>query len=397
MSALILLGGSLGDRYGRRRIFVVGTVWFALASLLCGIAPSATVLILARILQGIGAAMLTPGSLAMIQGAFEPETGPAPSAPGRGSAASPRRSGRSWAVPGAGRLLALDLPDQPAARRADRGDRAALGAGDPRPRCAQHFDVGGATLAAVALGGITYGLIESGTPVRRAGRGHRRGHRRRLPGGRAARPAPDDAARPVPRPHVQRGQLDDPARLRRPRCRCCSSWCCSSRSSPVRSPSRPGRPLCRSRPDAAGRLAADRCARGRIGPRIPLTVGPLHVRRRRSCCCSGVGEDVTTGSTCCPGCWSSACGLALMVAPLTATVLAAAPDRVAGIASGINNAVARAGRCWPSPRFRRRRPGWRRLHRPGRLRQRLPLGHPDLRRPPGHRRHRRPWFAIRPR
>jgi MFS family permease len=74
MSALILLGGSLGDRYGRRRIFVIGTIWFALASLLCGIAPSATVLILARILQGIGAAMLTPGSLAMIQGAFEPES-----------------------------------------------------------------------------------------------------------------------------------------------------------------------------------------------------------------------------------------------------------------------------------------------------------------------------------
>src|SRR6478672_9552837 len=106
MSALILLGGSLGDRYGRRRIFVVGTIWFALASLLCGIAPSATVLILARILQGIGAAMLTPGSLAMIQGAFEPES--------RARAAPP------------------------------------------------HFDVGGATLAAVALGGITYGLIEWG-------------------------------------------------------------------------------------------------------------------------------------------------------------------------------------------------------------------------------------------
>src|SRR5215217_393060 len=66
MSALILLGGSLGDRYGRRRVFVVGTIWFAMASLLCGLAPNALVLILARILQGIGAAMLTPGSLAMI-------------------------------------------------------------------------------------------------------------------------------------------------------------------------------------------------------------------------------------------------------------------------------------------------------------------------------------------
>ena len=70
LSSFILLGGSLGDRFGRRRIFVIGTIWFALASLLCGIAPTAEVLIAARILQGVGAALLTPGSLAMIQGAF---------------------------------------------------------------------------------------------------------------------------------------------------------------------------------------------------------------------------------------------------------------------------------------------------------------------------------------
>src|SRR3954462_15722795 len=68
LASLILLGGALGDRYGRRRVFVIGTAWFALASLLCGIAPTAVVLIVARILQGVGAALLTPGSLAMIQG-----------------------------------------------------------------------------------------------------------------------------------------------------------------------------------------------------------------------------------------------------------------------------------------------------------------------------------------
>src|SRR3954465_13611652 len=70
LASLILLGGSLGDRYGRRRVFVIGSAWFALASLLCGVAPSPEVLIAARILQGIGGALLTPGSLAMIQGAF---------------------------------------------------------------------------------------------------------------------------------------------------------------------------------------------------------------------------------------------------------------------------------------------------------------------------------------
>ena len=73
LASLILLGGSLGDRFGRRRVFVIGTIWFAIASLLCGVAPNPEVLIAARILQGVGAALLTPGSLAMIQGAFVPD------------------------------------------------------------------------------------------------------------------------------------------------------------------------------------------------------------------------------------------------------------------------------------------------------------------------------------
>ncbi|TQC45688.1 MFS transporter, partial [Rhodococcus sp. WS4] len=66
LASLILLGGALGDRWGRRRVFVWGTVWFAVSSLLCGIAPDITMLVIARILQGVGAAMLTPGSLALI-------------------------------------------------------------------------------------------------------------------------------------------------------------------------------------------------------------------------------------------------------------------------------------------------------------------------------------------
>ncbi|GAA3175230.1 hypothetical protein GCM10020255_066020 [Rhodococcus baikonurensis] len=54
LASLILLGGALGDRWGRRRVFVWGTVWFAVASLLCGIAPDITFLVIARILQGVG-------------------------------------------------------------------------------------------------------------------------------------------------------------------------------------------------------------------------------------------------------------------------------------------------------------------------------------------------------
>ncbi len=70
LASFILLGGSLGDHYGRRKIFVVGTVWFAGASLLCGAAPTIEVLVAARVLQGVGAALLTPGSLAILQASF---------------------------------------------------------------------------------------------------------------------------------------------------------------------------------------------------------------------------------------------------------------------------------------------------------------------------------------
>jgi EmrB/QacA subfamily drug resistance transporter len=70
LAGLLLLGGTLGDSYGRRKMFVAGTVWFAIASLLCGVAPDAGVLIAARALQGVGGALLTPGSLAILQASF---------------------------------------------------------------------------------------------------------------------------------------------------------------------------------------------------------------------------------------------------------------------------------------------------------------------------------------
>ena len=73
LASLILLGGSLGDRFGRRRVFVIGTVWFTVASLLCGLAPNVETLIAARMLQGVGGALLTPGSLALMQASFRLE------------------------------------------------------------------------------------------------------------------------------------------------------------------------------------------------------------------------------------------------------------------------------------------------------------------------------------
>ena len=60
LAGLLLFSGALGDRYGRKKIFLIGVAWFALASVLCGAAPDATILILARAVQGIGAALLSP-------------------------------------------------------------------------------------------------------------------------------------------------------------------------------------------------------------------------------------------------------------------------------------------------------------------------------------------------
>ncbi|MCA1823670.1 MAG: MFS transporter, partial [Frankia sp.] len=73
LAGLLLVAGALGDRYGRRRVFVLGVAWFAAASALCGAAPNAPALIGARALQGVGAALLTPGSLAILQASFAPD------------------------------------------------------------------------------------------------------------------------------------------------------------------------------------------------------------------------------------------------------------------------------------------------------------------------------------
>jgi EmrB/QacA subfamily drug resistance transporter len=70
LAALILIAGSLGDRYGRRKVFTIGVVWFGASSVLCGLAQSTEMLVAARVLQGVGGALLTPGSLAIIQSSF---------------------------------------------------------------------------------------------------------------------------------------------------------------------------------------------------------------------------------------------------------------------------------------------------------------------------------------
>ena len=66
LAGLLLLGGSLGDRFGRRRVFTLGMAWFAIASMLCGLAPNAGLLVAARVLQGVAGALISPTVLAII-------------------------------------------------------------------------------------------------------------------------------------------------------------------------------------------------------------------------------------------------------------------------------------------------------------------------------------------
>ncbi len=165
LAALILVGGSLGDRFGRRRIFAVGVVIFAAASALCGASRDMNQLIIARAAQGIGGALLTPGSLAIISASFSDEQ--------RGRAIG-TWSGFSAILAGLGPVVGGWLIDHASWRWAFWINLplavvvlAVLFWRVPESRdnkAASSSDFGGALLATVGLGGIVYGLIESGTP-----------------------------------------------------------------------------------------------------------------------------------------------------------------------------------------------------------------------------------------
>ena len=176
LASLILLGGSLGDRFGRRRVFVVGVVWFAVASALCGLAPNPEVLIAARVLQGVGGALLTPGSLAMIQGAFvtedrAPAIGAWSGLGGIAAAIGPFVGGGlvDYAE------LALDLPHQPAARRGHGAHRGPLRPGDPRPARVEPLRLVGRGPRVAGAGRDDVRPDRVGRLVRRRGGGRRRG------------------------------------------------------------------------------------------------------------------------------------------------------------------------------------------------------------------------------
>src|SRR5437588_7681303 len=163
LASLILLGGALGDRFGRRKIFVIGTVWFAVASLLCGAAPNIEVLVGARILQGVGGALLTPGSLAIIQASFRRDDR---------AAAVGAWSGLGGVAGALGPFLGGFLVDGPGWRWAFLINVPVAAvvvvcahAAVPEtrdPHAARGLDLVGAALAVVGLGASTWTLTESG-------------------------------------------------------------------------------------------------------------------------------------------------------------------------------------------------------------------------------------------
>jgi EmrB/QacA subfamily drug resistance transporter len=343
LASLILLGGSLGDRLGRRRIFVVGVGLFTAASLLCAIAPNAEMLIGARLIQGVGGALLTPGSLAMIEASFRP---------GDRSRAIGAWSGLGGVAAAIGPLLGGYLVEA-VSWRAIFLINLPLGifvmAMAPRhvpetrdPTATGRLDVLGATLVGLGLAGTTYALIEGpngvGPLILAAGIG-----------GVAALVAfllvEHRSANPMMPLDIFASRQFSAANL--------VTFVVYAALSGVffllvsflqislgysaieaGAASLPITALMLLFSARSGALAQ------RIGPRVPLTIGPLIIAVGLLLMLRiSPGDSYVTSVL--PAVIVFGIGLTFVVAPVTATVLAAADSRHSGIASGINNAVAR--------------------------------------------------------
>lgn len=345
LAALILVGGSLGDRFGRRRIFVAGAGVFGGASLLCGLAPSMGALVAARVLQGIGGALLTPGSLAILQASFRPEDraraiGAWSGLGGVGAAIGPLLGGwlvqvGSWRlvflvdVPLAAATIAVALRHVPESRD---------------PAAPRRLDVPGVVAVAAGLAGLTYGF--TAWPARGATSAavlaalalgvagllgfvlaERRSAHPMLPlevfGSRTF-----TAANLVTfAVYAALGGVLFLVVLDLQVVAGFGPLGAGSALLPITA-------LMLLFSARAGALAQ------RIGPRIPMTIGPA--------VCAGallllarVGTRASYVRDVLPGVLLLGAGLAVSVAPLTATALGALDDRLAGVASGVNNAVAR--------------------------------------------------------
>jgi EmrB/QacA subfamily drug resistance transporter len=346
LAAFLLLAGSLGDHYGRRRIFMIGVVWFAVSSAACGLAPDTGVLVVARVVQGLGAALMAPASLAIIQASFRPEDraraiGAWSGLGGVAAAAGPLVGGYLLAVASWRWVFFINLPV--AAVVVLVTSRHVPESRDPS--AVGRVDVWGASLAVAFLTGLTYALIEAPTrgwsdPAVLLALGvaalagpafvvveHRSSHPM-LPLG-LFRSRQFSGANGVT--FAVYGALGGALFLLPVELQLVAHY------TPLESGLAllPLTLVMLTLSARSGQLSS------RIGPRLQMTVGPLIV---------GAGLALLVRATH-PGSYLTqvfpavlvfAIGLVITVAPLTATAMGAAPTEHSGVASAVNNVVARA-------------------------------------------------------
>jgi len=344
LAALILLGGSLGDHLGRRRVFLIGVIWFAAASALCGLAPDIGTLIAARALQGVGGALLTPGSLALISASFHgadraAAIGAWSGLGGVAGAIGPFLGGWlvewSWRaiflinVPLAALIVVIALRHVPESRDTE----AAAG-----------LDVAGTVLATLGLGATTYGLTGLGE------RGAAVDLVVALVVGVLALAAFVVVERRSPHPLVPPSLFADKvftainiATLLIYGALGVVFFLLVLELQTVAgfSPLEAGTAILPVTVIMLLLSARSGALAGRIGPRLQLVVGPL-ISAAGLLLLLRIDQNATWLGHVLPAVVVFGLGLAATVAPLTSTVLDAAPDRYAGSASGVNNAVARA-------------------------------------------------------
>lgn len=344
LSALLLAGGAAGDRYGRRRVFLAGLVVFTVASLGCGLAPSIGWLVAARLVQGVGAAALVPGSLALIDaGIVDDDRGRAVGVwagmSGVTTALGPFIGG--WLVDAASWrwVFFLNLPLAVAviwiAARHIPESRDVTARGRP--------DLLGTVAITVGLAGTVYALIQGPSAGWTFGTGSA-----------AVLGAAGLAAFPLIERRAQSPLL--PLALLRSRqftganlvtlavyiaiggalfllaLQLQESMGFSARSAGLAT--LPMTVIMLIGSPWAGALGQ------RTGPRLPMTVGPLIAAAGLGLMARAVPGATYLGAVL-PAVSVLGVGMAVTVAPLTSAVLSAVPDAYAGTASGVNNAVAR--------------------------------------------------------
>ncbi|MFV0525490.1 MAG: MFS transporter [Acidimicrobiales bacterium] len=345
LASLILIGGSLGDRFGRVFVYRVGVVWFGLASLACAVVPTIELLIVARLFQGMGGALLTPGSLAIIEATLRPAdrsqgVGQWSGLSGLASAGGPVVGGLlvdlSWRW-----VFVINIPVAMVVVLLSRG----VPESRDRSAAAAPLDVVGALLAASVLGGVSFALIQGGADG--------------LDGPNSVALAVAVVAlagllvyeRRQPNPMVPLDLFANRAFsaanlitllvyggmgvvffLLSLQLQVTLGW------SPLAAGAAllPVTFLMLVLSPRSGALAQ------RIGPRAPLTVGPL-VIAAGMLWLSTVGPGDRYATAVLPAVVVFGLGLSLSVAPVTSTALGTVPARRSGAASGFNNAVARTG------------------------------------------------------